>query len=196
MNVRQENYRIFLFFASSFSFPHSENCHIIFVFNRLFFPQPWKLFIFALEAWQTSLPLSLRRLQQVSKLLGINLSGKLEETKRVKKTRKIVYPKDLRKEWKAKGWILQVLILDYKAIGAFVTHWGWNSTLEGIRPIFAEQFYNEKLVTDVLKVGAVVEYIIAVKVLEFSQMWWYDLKTCKRVVCKSKSWWAHDMHNR
>jgi hypothetical protein len=78
-----------------------------------------------------------------------------------------------------------------------VTHWGWNSTLEGIRPIFAEQFYNEKLVTDVLKVGAVVEYIIAqVKVLEFSQMWWYDLKTCKRVVCKSKSWWAHDMHNR
>ncbi|KAL3567310.1 hypothetical protein D5086_029961 [Populus alba] len=29
----------------------------------------------ALEAWQTSLPLSLRRLQQVSKLLGVNLSG-------------------------------------------------------------------------------------------------------------------------
>uniref|UniRef100_A0A2K2B0K3 Mediator complex subunit 15 KIX domain-containing protein n=1 Tax=Populus trichocarpa TaxID=3694 RepID=A0A2K2B0K3_POPTR len=30
---------------------------------------------------------------------------------------------------------------------------GWNSTLEGIRQIFAEQFYNEKLVTDVLKNG-------------------------------------------
>jgi len=43
-------------------------------------------------------------LQQVSKLLGINLSGYLEETKRVRNTRKIVYPKDLRKEWKAKGY--------------------------------------------------------------------------------------------
>jgi len=43
MNVRQENYWLFLFSASSFSFPHPENCHIIFVFSRLFFPQPWKL---------------------------------------------------------------------------------------------------------------------------------------------------------
>ncbi|KAG6735700.1 hypothetical protein POTOM_061649 [Populus tomentosa] len=50
---------------------------------------------------------------------------------------------------------------DHEAIGAFVTHCGWNSTLEGITagkpmvtwPIFAEQFYNEKLVTDVLKTG-------------------------------------------
>jgi len=42
MNVRQEYYRLFLFSASSFSFPHLENCHIIFVFSRLF-PQPWKL---------------------------------------------------------------------------------------------------------------------------------------------------------
>ena len=43
MNVRQENYWLFLFSASSFSFIHPENCHIIFVFSRLFFPQPWKL---------------------------------------------------------------------------------------------------------------------------------------------------------
>jgi hypothetical protein len=52
-----------------------------------------------------------------------------------------------------RGRALQVLILDHEAIGAFVTHRGWNSTFEGIRPIFAEQFYNEKLVTDVLKTG-------------------------------------------
>jgi UDP:flavonoid glycosyltransferase YjiC (YdhE family) len=60
-----------------------------------------------------------------------------------------------------RGWAPQVLILDHEAIGAFVTHCGWNSTLEGITagkpmvtwPIFAEQFYNEKLVTDVLKTG-------------------------------------------
>jgi hypothetical protein len=43
MNVRQENYWLFLFSASSFSFSQPENCHIIFVFSRLFFPQPWKL---------------------------------------------------------------------------------------------------------------------------------------------------------
>ncbi|XP_021718283.1 scopoletin glucosyltransferase-like [Chenopodium quinoa] len=60
-----------------------------------------------------------------------------------------------------RGWAPQMLILDHEAIGAFVTHCGWNSTLEGIScgvpmvtwPVFAEQFYNEKLVTQVLKTG-------------------------------------------
>lgn len=45
-----------------------------------------------------------------------------------------------------------------------LTHCGWNSILEGVSaglpmvtwPIFAEQFYNEKLVTQVLKVGTSV----------------------------------------
>ncbi|KNA20579.1 hypothetical protein SOVF_051200 [Spinacia oleracea] len=60
-----------------------------------------------------------------------------------------------------RGWAPQMLILEHEAIGAFVTHCGWNSTLEGIAaglpmvtwPMFAEQFYNEKLVTDILKIG-------------------------------------------
>ncbi|KAJ8767075.1 hypothetical protein K2173_012633 [Erythroxylum novogranatense] len=63
-----------------------------------------------------------------------------------------------------RGWAPQVLILDHDAIGAFVTHCGWNSTLEGITaakpmvtwPLFADQFYNEKLVTEVLKIGVPV----------------------------------------
>ncbi|XP_074278874.1 scopoletin glucosyltransferase-like [Silene latifolia] len=63
-----------------------------------------------------------------------------------------------------RGWAPQVLILEHEAIGAFVTHCGWNSILEGISagvpmvtwPIFAEQFYNEKLVTDILKIGVSV----------------------------------------
>ncbi|GFS40044.1 UDP-glycosyltransferase 73B4 [Actinidia rufa] len=62
------------------------------------------------------------------------------------------------------GWAPQVLILDHEAIGGFVTHCGWNSTLEGVSagvpmvtwPVFAEQFYNEKLVTEVLRVGVSV----------------------------------------
>lgn len=60
-----------------------------------------------------------------------------------------------------RGWAPQVLILDHESVGGFVTHCGWNSALEGISaglpmvtwPIFADQFYNEKLITDVLKIG-------------------------------------------
>lgn len=63
-----------------------------------------------------------------------------------------------------RGWAPQVLILEHEAVGAFVTHCGWNSTLEGISagvpmvtwPLFAEQFYNEKLVTHILKTGVSV----------------------------------------
>ncbi|PON40833.1 UDP-glucuronosyl/UDP-glucosyltransferase, partial [Parasponia andersonii] len=60
-----------------------------------------------------------------------------------------------------RGWAPQVLILDDKSVGGFVTHCGWNSALEGISaglpmvtwPIFAKQFDNEKLITDVLRTG-------------------------------------------
>ncbi|CAI0557437.1 unnamed protein product [Linum tenue] len=60
-----------------------------------------------------------------------------------------------------RGWAPQVLILDHGAIGGFVTHCGWNSTLEAVAagvpmvtwPLQAEQFLNEKLVTNVLKIG-------------------------------------------
>ncbi|KAM2071134.1 hypothetical protein ACFX1T_039607 [Malus domestica] len=63
-----------------------------------------------------------------------------------------------------RGWAPQVLILEHEAIGAFVTHCGWNSILEGVSagvpmitwPASAEQFYNEKLVTEVLKTGVAV----------------------------------------
>ncbi|XP_071691728.1 scopoletin glucosyltransferase-like [Rutidosis leptorrhynchoides] len=60
-----------------------------------------------------------------------------------------------------KGWAPQVLILDHDSVGVFLTHCGWNSVLEGVSggvvmvtwPVMAEQFYNAKLVTDVLKIG-------------------------------------------
>ncbi|KAG7946600.1 hypothetical protein I3843_14G048100 [Carya illinoinensis] len=59
---------------------------------------------------------------------------------------------------------MEVLILDHEAVGGFVTHCGWNSTLEGVAaglpmvtwPLFSEQFVNEKLVTEVLKIGVPV----------------------------------------
>ncbi|KMT01176.1 hypothetical protein BVRB_9g224280 [Beta vulgaris subsp. vulgaris] len=79
-----------------------------------------------------------------------------------------------------RGWAPQVLILEHEVIGAFVTHCGWNSTIEGIAagvpmvtwPVFAEQFLNEKLITRVLRIGIPVG----------AKKW--DCKPCEEYVVK------------
>ncbi|KAH6820076.1 hypothetical protein C2S53_013650 [Perilla frutescens var. hirtella] len=60
-----------------------------------------------------------------------------------------------------RDWAPQVAILCHSGVGAFVTHCGWNSTLEGICggvpmitwPLFGEQFLNEKLIVGILEIG-------------------------------------------
>lgn len=59
------------------------------------------------------------------------------------------------------GWASQVIILSHPSIGRFLTHCGWNSTLEGICygvplikwPLFGSHFLTEKLVVQILKIG-------------------------------------------
>ncbi|XP_077246513.1 UDP-glycosyltransferase 73C4-like [Tasmannia lanceolata] len=73
-----------------------------------------------------------------------------------------------------RGWAPQILILSHPAIAGFVTHCGWNSTLEGVCaglpmitwPFFADQFFNEKLVVQVLKIGVSIGAEVGVGFLE------------------------------
>ena len=60
-----------------------------------------------------------------------------------------------------RGWAPQVTILSHRAVGAFLTHCGWNSVLEAVVasvtiltwPFGADQFMNETLLVDELRVA-------------------------------------------
>jgi hypothetical protein len=59
------------------------------------------------------------------------------------------------------GWAPQLVILGHRAVGAFLTHCGWNSVLEGLVsgvvmltwPMGADQYTNAKLLVDQLGVA-------------------------------------------
>ncbi|CAN6297814.1 unnamed protein product [Urochloa humidicola] len=60
-----------------------------------------------------------------------------------------------------RGWAPQVAVLAHPSVGAFLTHCGWNSVLEAASagvpmltwPLVFEQFFNERLITDVAAFG-------------------------------------------
>ncbi|KAK7395433.1 hypothetical protein VNO78_15991 [Psophocarpus tetragonolobus] len=97
-----------------------------------------------------------------------------------------------------RGWVPQCLILKHVSIGGFITHCGWNSVTEGIcagvpmitMPRFGDQILNEKLVSEVHKVG------VEVGVLEWSMspydarskvVGWEQIENAVRRVMKDES---------
>ncbi|KAK1262668.1 UDP-glycosyltransferase 73B5 [Acorus gramineus] len=62
------------------------------------------------------------------------------------------------------GWAPQLLILSHPSTGGFISHCGWNSTVEALRfgvpilawPIDGDQFHNAKLVTARLRCGFMI----------------------------------------
>ncbi|KHN11474.1 Anthocyanin 3'-O-beta-glucosyltransferase [Glycine soja] len=59
------------------------------------------------------------------------------------------------------GWAPQLVILEHPVTGGVVTHCGMNTVFESVIaslpmvtwPIYADQFFNEKLLVDVLRIG-------------------------------------------
>ncbi|XP_030497666.1 scopoletin glucosyltransferase [Cannabis sativa] len=70
------------------------------------------------------------------------------------------------------GWAPQLLILSHSSIGGFLTHCGWNSTVEAIGlgvpllawPIRGDQNYNAKLVVAHLKLGFIISDNLSEKI--------------------------------
>ena len=72
------------------------------------------------------------------------------------------------------GWAPQEEVLEHRAVGGFLTHSGWNSTLESIVtgqplicwPYFAEQQVNSRVVGQVWKLGLDMKDVCDRKVVE------------------------------
>ncbi|XP_059451326.1 UDP-glycosyltransferase 83A1-like [Corylus avellana] len=63
------------------------------------------------------------------------------------------------------GWAAQQKILSHPSVACFISHCGWNSTMEGVSsgipflcwPYFADQFLNQSYICDVWEVGLRLE---------------------------------------
>lgn len=84
---------------------------------------------------------------------GSENSGKLDEI--------LSRREDLEKQGKIVAWCTQVEVLSHPSVGCFVTHCGWNSSLESLvsgvplvmLPQWTDQFTNAKLIQDFWRSG-------------------------------------------
>ncbi|WVZ06318.1 hypothetical protein V8G54_019664 [Vigna mungo] len=73
---------------------------------------------------------------------------------------------ELEKKGKIVTWCSQVEVLSHGSVGCFLTHCGWNSTMESLVsgvpmvafPLWTDQMTNAKLVEDVWKIGVRVDH--------------------------------------
>ncbi|XP_047945384.1 7-deoxyloganetic acid glucosyltransferase-like [Salvia hispanica] len=89
-------------------------------------------------------------------------------------------PAELMKCIKGKGllveWAPQEKVLNHPAVGGFMTHNGWNSTLESIAagvpmacwPYFADQTTNSRFVSEVWKIGLDIKDTCDRKIIEMA----------------------------
>ncbi|KAI7753868.1 hypothetical protein M8C21_025624 [Ambrosia artemisiifolia] len=71
----------------------------------------------------------------------------------------------LKKQGMIVSWCSQVEVLNHQAVGCFLMHGGWNSTVEALAagvpvvafPLWADQWTNAKMIEDVWKVGVKVK---------------------------------------
>ncbi|XP_065858830.1 UDP-glycosyltransferase 83A1-like [Euphorbia lathyris] len=99
--------------------------------------------------------------------LGLELTGKpfLWVVRPGTTNEKNVYPQGFEERVANRGkiveWAPQQKVLSHPSLGCFLSHCGWNSTMEGVAngvpflcwPYFADQFLNETYICDVWKVG-------------------------------------------
>lgn len=102
-------------------------------------------------------------------------------------------PKNLMNETSEKGliitWCPQPEVLAHKSVGCFMTHCGWNSTLEALSlgvpmvamPYWSDQTTNAKFVADVWRVG------VRVKVNEEGIVTKEEIEMCIREVMEGES---------
>ncbi|CAN0843688.1 Mogroside IE synthase [Linum grandiflorum] len=77
-------------------------------------------------------------------------------------------------------WCNQLEVLAHKSTGCFVTHCGWNSTMEGLClgvpmvgvPQMADQMTNAKFISDVWEVGVRVKIDEEEKIVKSGEVWW------------------------
>ncbi|XP_044467004.1 UDP-glycosyltransferase 74E2-like [Mangifera indica] len=101
-------------------------------------------------------------------------------------------PENFSDETSAKGlvvsWCPQLEVLAHKSVGCFMTHCGWNSTLEALSlgvpmvamPQFSDQTTNAKFIEDVWKVG------VRVRVNEKGIVTREDIEVCIREVMEGE----------